>query len=144
MPDVLALGDVLIQPGKADRFNTYRFPSKLPEYLAMGRPVILPLANIGLSMVHLRDALVYPVVDALQIVEGVKHLIGNESLRRTLSQGATDFARTHLNWARSAERLAQFYEDGLLRHSAFRAQPAKAVTRPRAEPVAVRTEDRAR
>lgn len=42
LPDILALADVLIQPGRVDKFNNYRFPSKLPEFFAMGKPVILP------------------------------------------------------------------------------------------------------
>jgi glycosyltransferase involved in cell wall biosynthesis len=143
MPTVLALGDALIQPGRADRFNTYRFPSKLPEYLAMGKPVILPLANIGLSMVHLRDALVYPVVDALQIVEAVRLVAGDGKLRQTLASGATEFVRTHLSWPRSAERLEQFYREALRRR--FPASATSTATdteaRPRADVVAASTED---
>jgi glycosyltransferase involved in cell wall biosynthesis len=46
MPSLLSVADVLVQPGEPGRFNDYRFPSKLPEYLASGRPVILPRANI--------------------------------------------------------------------------------------------------
>ena len=44
---VLALGDILVQPGRSDRFNHYRFPSKLPEFFASGKPVVLPRANVG-------------------------------------------------------------------------------------------------
>ena len=43
----LRLADVLVQPGRADAFNDYRFPSKLTEFFASGRPVVLPPANIG-------------------------------------------------------------------------------------------------
>src|SRR5262249_3527468 len=44
---VLALADILVQPGRSDRFNVYRFPSKLPEFFASGKPVVLPRANVG-------------------------------------------------------------------------------------------------
>ena len=37
--DILCLADVLIQPGRPDPFNDLRFPSKLPEFFAMGKPV---------------------------------------------------------------------------------------------------------
>src|SRR5208282_4072960 len=40
IPRYLALADFLVQPGRADNFNDYRIPSKLPEFLAMGRPVV--------------------------------------------------------------------------------------------------------
>ena len=48
VPLYYALADALVQPGRPDDFNDYRIPSKLPEFFAMGRPVILPRTNIGL------------------------------------------------------------------------------------------------
>jgi glycosyltransferase involved in cell wall biosynthesis len=146
MPRVLALADVLVQPGKADRFNTYRFPSKLPEYLAMGKPVITPRANIGLKMEHERDALVYPTVDALQIVEAVTRVVREQGLRQTLSRGALEFARTHLSWPREAERLHRFYEEALARRMAAAGPvaPVNATGRRRAESASARAEDRPR
>ena len=47
LPDYYALADVLIQPGRADDFNDFRIPSKLPEFFAMGLPVVLPPTNVG-------------------------------------------------------------------------------------------------
>ena len=47
IPGYLALADAFVQPGGPDDFNRYRLPSKLPEFLAMGRPVMLPHCNIG-------------------------------------------------------------------------------------------------
>ena len=44
--DLFKLADFFVQPGGLDDFNTYRLPSKLPELLAMGRPVVLPNTNI--------------------------------------------------------------------------------------------------
>src|SRR5262249_34497678 len=45
--ELLTVADVLVQPGGAGPFNDYRFPSKLPEFLASGKPVVLPATNIG-------------------------------------------------------------------------------------------------
>ena len=47
IPGYLALADAFVQPGAPNDFNRYRLPSKLPEFLAMGRPVVLPNCNIG-------------------------------------------------------------------------------------------------
>ena len=49
LPGLLRLADALVQPGRDDAFNRYRLPSKLPEFLASGRPVITPRANVGRS-----------------------------------------------------------------------------------------------
>jgi glycosyltransferase involved in cell wall biosynthesis len=47
LPNLLALADVFVQPGKIDPFEDLRLPGKLPELLAMGRPVIMPNVNIA-------------------------------------------------------------------------------------------------
>ncbi len=57
IPGYLALADAFVQPGAPDDFNRYRLPSKLPEFLAMGRPVILPHCNIGHDLTHGENAL---------------------------------------------------------------------------------------
>lgn len=110
MPEILSLAEVLIQPGRPDAFNDYRFPSKLPEFLAMGKPVILPATNIGLQMEHKKDALVLPVVDAIGIVDGVKMLGSDRSLYDRLSQGSIDFARANLDWQKNSQSLQSFYQ----------------------------------
>ncbi|NES08364.1 MAG: glycosyltransferase, partial [Okeania sp. SIO2F4] len=101
----------LIQPGRPDRFNNYRFPCKLPEFLAMGKPVVLPATNIGLVMENQKDALVLPVVDAVNIVNSVEKLLTVSSLSEKLSEGAINFAKTHLNWQKNTELLKSFYKE---------------------------------
>jgi glycosyltransferase involved in cell wall biosynthesis/uncharacterized coiled-coil protein SlyX len=60
LPDLLALADVFVQPGRLDPFEDLRLPGKVPEFLAMGRPVVMPDVNIahlfrdGLDVVLLR------------------------------------------------------------------------------------------
>ena len=109
LPQVLARADLLVQPGRPDRFNDYRLPSKLPEYLAMGKAVLLPRANLGHHLVHREQALVYPVVDALAIVDAVRLLLEEPGLAARLGQGALVFARSRLAWRDSAARLLAFY-----------------------------------
>lgn len=109
LPEVLARADLLVQPGRPDRFNDYRLPSKLPEYLAMGKPVLLPQTNLGHHLRHREEALVYPVVDAVAIVEAVRLLLTEPGLAERLGQGALAFARSRLAWQDSASRLLAFY-----------------------------------
>ncbi|MEG4280748.1 glycosyltransferase [Microcoleus sp. MON1_C1] len=110
MPDVMALADFLIQPGRSDKFNDYRFPSKLPEFLAMGKPVILPATNIALMMEHKKDGFILPVVDAASIVDAVKLILNDQDLYEKLSCGSVNFARNNLNWQTNSESLKSFYE----------------------------------
>lgn len=111
--NVLALADVLIQPGRNDAFNDYRLPSKLPEFLAMGKPVILPDTNIGRFLDSMQNAVVLPKVDALSIVEIVKQLRCDRSLCSRLGEGASDFVKTYLDWSTNSQKLLNFYEQVL-------------------------------
>lgn len=107
--ELLGLADFLVQPGADDAFNEYRLPAKLPEFFAMGRPVILPRTNVGRFARHGHEAWVLPKVDALGIVEAIKTLRGDEALVRRLSVGAAEFAREHFDWEKNARALNAFY-----------------------------------
>jgi glycosyltransferase involved in cell wall biosynthesis len=119
--DILACADVFVQPGTADPFNDYRFPSKLPEFFAFGRPVVLPRTNIGLVARHGIDAYVLDRADGPGIAAAVAALWADPALAEQLSAGAVAFAGTHFCWSRAAERLAAFYTDLLAEMPASRA-----------------------
>jgi glycosyltransferase involved in cell wall biosynthesis len=110
LPDLLSAADILVQPGRPGPFNDYRFPSKLPEYLAAGRPVVLPKCNIGCCMEHGRDAWVMPKVDALDIVDAVPTIIKDRDLYQKLASGAREFFERRLSWTKGAESLLRFYQ----------------------------------
>lgn len=109
LPPLFALADFLVQPGVPDAFNDYRFPSKLPEFFALGRPVILPRSNLGLHVRHGLDAYVLDRADATGLAAAVTELRGDPALAARLAAGATAFAEKNFSWARSAEALAKFY-----------------------------------
>jgi glycosyltransferase involved in cell wall biosynthesis len=110
---ILSLADILIQPGTDNAFNRYRLPSKLPEFFAMGRPVILPHTNLGRFVLHGVHAWVLPKVDALGIFEAIKHFRSNEGLVEQLGAGALQFYEQHFNWETSARKLQRFYSQVL-------------------------------
>lgn len=109
LPPLMALADIFVQPGTADAFNDYRFPSKLPEFFAIGRPVILPQTNLGTIVRHGTDAYVLERADATGIAAAVMELRQDRALYERLSQGARTFAEQHFSWRRSAEALVGFY-----------------------------------
>jgi len=109
LPPLMALADILVQPGEPDAFNNFRFPSKLPEFFALGRPVILPRTNLGTQLRHGIDAWVLDRADAAGIADAVLTLRRDAALSERLSQGALAFATRHFSWQRAAEALAKFY-----------------------------------
>jgi glycosyltransferase involved in cell wall biosynthesis len=110
IPRVLGLADFLIQPGADDAFNEYRLPAKLPEFFAMGRPVLLPLTNAGRFVRHGEEAWVLPTMDALGIVDALKKLRAEPELVKKLSAGALAFCEEHFNWNKNTGTLDRFYE----------------------------------
>jgi len=110
LPPLMALADIFVQPGRAGAFNDYRFPSKLPEFFALGRPVVLPRTNLGTLVRHGTDAYVLDSADAAGIATAVMELRRDRALHERLSSGALVFAAKHFSWSRSAEALARFYQ----------------------------------
>ena len=110
IPAILALADVLVQPGADNSFNEFRLPGKLPEFFAMGRPVIVPCSNVGRFAHHAKDAWVLDKVDALGIVDTVLALRRDKELSERLAAGAVAFAREHFDWKKNTDRLVAFYE----------------------------------
>ena len=109
LPALMALADILVQPGEPDAFNDYRFPSKLPEFFALGRPVVLPRTNLGTVVRHGTDAYVLDRADAAGIAAAVRALRADPALAARLAHGALAFAEKNFSWRRSAEALASFY-----------------------------------
>lgn len=115
--DYVRLADVLVQPGRSDPFNDYRFPSKLPEFLATGRPVVLPHSNIGRHLRDEEECILLRRGDALEVAAAVERLLADPELRELVGRGGRAFAKANFSWRRSAEKLERFYERALDRSS---------------------------
>lgn len=111
IPAYLAVADAYVQPGPPDDFNRYRLPSKLPEFLAMGRPVILPHCNIGNDLAHGENALLLEQGNAMEIVTQIEMLIADRELAGRLGAGARRFAAEQLSWQANAAGLADFLRE---------------------------------
>ena len=127
IPSLLAMADILVQPGRADRFNDYRFPSKLPEFLSAGRPVVIPNTNIASRMTHREHAFILPNASALAIVDAAREILGDAKLRDRLSRGSIEFSKAHLSWRRSAGKLSLFYRE---RPKPLAVDPTRAIDLP--------------
>lgn len=110
LPRYLALADVLVQPGRSSAFNDYRFPAKLPEFLAMGRPVALPPTNLGRYLEDGKDCLLLRQGHAMDIADAMERVFSDASLGERIGQGGRAFAERHFSWQKSARRLHDFYD----------------------------------
>jgi len=111
VPEILGAADVLVQPGGPSPFNDYRFPSKLPEYLASGRPVVLPRTNVGLELRDGEEALLLERGDAPEIAAAVARLAADPALRARLGEAGRAFALRELRWTTTVDRVQELYRE---------------------------------
>lgn len=109
IPLILSIADILVQPGEPDEFNDYRFPSKIPEFLAMGKPIIIPNTNIAKHLNHLENVFILSKVNRNSLVEAIDFLMNNPDIRSKISQGGVHYAKKNLSWDKNSEKLLGFY-----------------------------------
>ena len=131
IPQLIATSDVLVQPGRAGDFNDYRFPSKLPEFLASGRPVVLPKTNIGRFLQDDVDCVLLEQGHALEIAAKLEPLLDDPERRKRIGAAGRAFALRELTWPKGAARIKELYDEvlgGGLKASARAAPEAPART----------------
>ena len=110
MYSLIEAADALVQPGQANLYNNYRFPSKLPMFLASGRPVILPPANLASYLTPEENCIILEHGTPAEIVSHLERLWQSGPLARKLGQGGRQFAARNFSWTKSAARVVDFYE----------------------------------
>lgn len=106
--DLLKSADVFVQPGRPGPFNDYRLPSKLPEFMAIGRPIVLPATNVGLRLRHGIDALLLQEGSPEEIANLVELVVDNPVLAGRLSENARAFAAVHFDAQIQTKMLEAF------------------------------------
>lgn len=109
VPGLMAAADMLIQPGRVDRFNRYRLPSKIPEFLAMGKPIAIPETNIGLSLTDGYNGIVMKEGNAETIFQVIKKIADNPQLGKEMGQRGRKFAEGNFSEKSIGKQLLRFY-----------------------------------
>ncbi|HEY4988327.1 MAG TPA: glycosyltransferase [Opitutaceae bacterium] len=119
LPGLLAMADALVQPGGPGPFNDYRLPSKLPEFLASGRPVVLPATNIALEMMDGVEAVFLSSGSPEDIASCCERIFGDPDFAAGLGRNGAAFARRHFDLDANTAGLLKMYGEVL-------AKPARA------------------
>ena len=106
--ELIKCADLFVQPGSPGPFNDFRLPSKLPEFMAVGRPIVMPRTNVGLRLRHGQDALLFDRGSAEEIAAGVERVLDNPAIAAELGRNAQAFARKTYVWSRQGEKLLDF------------------------------------
>jgi glycosyltransferase involved in cell wall biosynthesis len=108
VPIMLDMCDILVSPHVplADGSEFFGSPTKLFEYMAMGKAILASrLGQIGDVLVDNETALLVEPGDPRELCAGIERLANDTELRRRLGEGALAVAVERHTWRRNAERI---------------------------------------
>lgn len=107
-PSYLAACDAYLSPHipNSDGSEFFGSPTKLFEYMAMGKPIIASaLGQIAEILEHGEDAWLVEPADEQALLEGIVHLLNDDELRQKLGQGALRKVKEKYTWQRHVENI---------------------------------------
>jgi len=109
LPYYLASTDVLALPLKNNLFNQTRWPNKIGEYMACGRPVVV--SNVGnvADIVRKHGIGLTAENDAIDFSSKLRALLSNQDLAESMGKRARQLACSEFSWALQAVKLEKFY-----------------------------------
>ena len=93
--------------------NRGRWPLKLNEYMAAGRPVVATAVGDVAILVRKHEIGLLALDRPEDLAEATTQLLGDPARRDCLGRNARQVAEEVLDWALLAERLESFYHDVL-------------------------------
>jgi GT2 family glycosyltransferase/glycosyltransferase involved in cell wall biosynthesis len=110
LPDILALADLFVQPGNIDDFEDLRLPGKVPEFLAMARPVLMPNVNISNLFQDGKDAVLLAAGTAEEIAEKSIALFSDSKSTHEIGKAGRLVAEKYFDVRTQARLLETIYE----------------------------------
>jgi len=116
MPDIIRASEVcLVLLKKAEVFKTV-IPTKMLEFMACGRPIILGVDGQARQVMEEAEAGIFvEPEDPNALVQAVTQLYHNSDLRRTLGRNGRHFIVKHLSRKKMAEQYISVLEEVILK-----------------------------
>lgn len=109
IPLYLSAADILVLPMENSLIDYARFPIRLGDYLASGRPIVSNAVGEVKNILE-KCGLVSSPKDKLGFSENIIRLIADTRLRDNLGKKARMLAETKLSWQKVATKLQGVYE----------------------------------
>lgn len=122
VPTYLGACDIHLLPMKDNRANQARFPNKLTDYYASGRPVVVSDVGDAAQLVHEHQTGRVGGLDAATFAQAVLKLLHDEALALDCGRRARNEAENRFSFSNLSQSLLQFY----LQLEPFRGVPPQA------------------
>lgn len=110
LPDYFAASDVLAMPLRDTLFNRARWPNKVGDYLAAGRPTVTnPVGDVRYVFEKHPVGLLAAPDDPDDFARQVLRLFEEPGLADRMGAEARRLAEGEYSWARMTDRLEEFY-----------------------------------
>lgn len=113
LPELLACGDVMLLPYTDRAINRGRFPNKIGDYLAAGRPTVANPTGDLKRLFEKDEVGILAPESPKKFASAIAHLLKNKALRQKLGQNARRVAETKYAWRLIAKNLETIYESAL-------------------------------
>lgn len=111
MPRYLGLADVFLAVAALNRFNAHRLPSKIPEYMAIGRPILLSDTGAANELEDGAEVLKITGDSAEEIELAYRRALDLRSAWCSMGRRLRDKAKEIFDWKRNTENLVSYYEE---------------------------------
>lgn len=100
---------MLVLPRKRGLFSDAGFPTKLGEYLASGRPVVVTdIGEIGQYLINMKNSLIVEPGNADAFATAMKYLIDNPQIANEIGAAGKELAETEFDYRQQGINLVKF------------------------------------
>ncbi|MDP8247469.1 MAG: glycosyltransferase [Candidatus Tritonobacter lacicola] len=109
VPNYYAAADILVAVGSVNKYNDRRLPAKFPEYMAMGKPVIMHNSGIARQLADNEQVVKTYKGSAAEFAEKIGTILKNRAFASRLSCNARKTAESLFDWEKNSLDLLDFY-----------------------------------
>lgn len=113
LPNIMGLADIFVQPGRIDPFEDLRLPSKLPEFLGMGKPILIPNVNIANKFIDGKDLKILNFGTPDEIANECISIFSNPKIAIEYGHRARKFAVNNFDIVKQSKKLEECYKGAI-------------------------------
>lgn len=126
LPKILPAADLFLLPYPDRIVNVGRWPNKIGDYMAVGRPTVANPVGELKALFDRFDIGVLSGASALQMADAAIDLLRDPARLECLGRNARLAAETHLSWSTQIGRLEDFYRS-ILAHAGMLAASGQPI-----------------